>query len=132
MHKAGKGCKIFSKAKVTCSVATSYKSLWEHDLATSIDSEEWSCPRLTGFWSRVFGLFQTLFHINAKLALLHCPFQGLFSYQQKLATYRFIAAKRSIARAWKKPSVLIAVVRSIMTNLMNNEKMSSILHDSHT
>lgn len=69
---------------------------------------------------------------DAKLALLHCPIQGLVSYQQKLATCLFIAAKRAIARAWKKPSVSIAVVRSIMSNLMINEKMLSILHDSHT
>lgn len=95
----------------------------------------WSCPRLIGFWSRVFGLLSSLFHApfrkDPKFALLHCPLPGLFSHQQKLATYLFIAAKRTIARAWKKPSVSFAEVKNSLTTLMIHEKMSSILHDSH-
>lgn len=50
----------------------------------------WSCPCLVGFWSRVFDLLFTLFHVtihkDAKLAVLHCPISGLFSYQHNLAT----------------------------------------------
>lgn len=75
----------------------------------------WSCPRLVGFWSRVFDLLFTLFHVtirkDAKLALLHCPIPGLFSYQQ-LATYLFIAAKHTIAGTWKKLAVAFSEVRS--------------------
>lgn len=61
------------------------------------------------FWSRVFWLLFTLFHVpirkDAKLALLHFLIPGLFSYQQKLATYLFIAAKHTIAMAWKKTAL---------------------------
>lgn len=86
---------------------------------------------MVGFWSGVFGLLFTLFHVpihkDAKLALLHCLILGLFSYQQHLATYLFIAAKHTIARAWKKMAVSFAEVKSALTTLVIHEKMSMIL-----
>lgn len=74
----------------------------------------WFCPLLTGFWFRVFGLLHSLYLYigKPKLTWLHCPIQDLFSYQQKLALYLFIAAKQVIARAWKKPSVPFAMVKT--------------------
>lgn len=86
--------------------------------------------------ARVLGLLYSLLHIpihkDAKIALLHCRIQGLFSYQQMLASYLVIAAKRALARAWKKPSVSFAMVKSIFTDLIINEKITSILHDTHS
>lgn len=90
---------------------------------------------MVGFWSTLHGLLSTLFHVHfhkdARHALLHCTLPGLHSYQQKLATYLFIAAKHAIARAWRKPLVVFAEVKSILTILMLHEKMTSVLHDSH-
>lgn len=80
-----------------------------------------SCP-----WSLAF---YTPICKYAKLALFHC--QGLAYYQQKRATYLFIAAKCAIAKAWQSPSVPCSVVKSNLTTLMINKNMSSILHDSH-
>lgn len=88
-------------------------------------------PHLVVFWSRVFGLL-THFRRDTRHALLHWPIPGRFSYHQKLATYLFIATKRAIARAWKKPSIRFAEVKSIPTTLMIHEKVTSILQDSHS
>lgn len=94
-----------------------------------------ACPRIVGFWSRVFGLLFFLFHLNvrkeAKFALLHCPIPGLFARQQKLATYLFISAKRTIAQAWKKTSVPFQEVKNCLTSMVVNEQMSSLLKDMH-
>lgn len=88
-------------------------------------------PTLWDFWLRVFGLF-TLFHVPIlKDAIAPCPILGLISYQQELVTFLFIAAKHAIARAWKRPATLFAEVKSILTILMINEKMTSILRDTH-
>lgn len=92
----------------------------------------WSCTSLVGFWLSVFGLLFTLFYIpicrkNAELALLHCP----ILLSAAAATYLFIATKCAIARAWKKNTVLFAEVKSIPMTMVVNEKLTSILHDSH-
>lgn len=72
----------------------------------------WSCSHFVGFWSRVFWASVHPFTIrkDAKLALLHCPNPGLFLYQQKLATYIIMAAKHTIARAWKKMPISFVAV----------------------
>lgn len=41
-----------------------------------------------------------------------------------------IATERDITRAWKKHTVSFTEVKSILTILMVNEKMTTILHDS--
>lgn len=91
----------------------------------------WTCPRPVGFWPQVFGLLYSLFYLNtrkkAKFAFLHCPILGLFARQQKLSSYLFIAAKRTIAQVWKKPTVPFQGVRDHFMATIRNEQMSSIL-----
>lgn len=92
--------------------------------------------RLVGFWSRVFGMLQTLFYLtvcrDAKFALLHCPIPDLYAPQQKLATYLFISAKWTIAQAWKTLQVAFQGMKSRRTALMLHEQMSSIVNGSHS
>lgn len=90
----------------------------------------WTCRGLTRFWSRTFGPLHNLFHLSnfkdAKLALLHCPSPGLFSYQQKVATCLFLVAKHIWPRSGRNTWSLCSCERLFDHY---NEKMSSILHD---
>lgn len=86
----------------------------------------WSSPKLTAFWSRVYGLLQTLFHLlipkNVSLA---------FNLrQQKWSIYLFLTAKQTIAWAYKKSSVRFQEVKDHMNQLLANKKITSILNDS--
>ncbi|CAI9610764.1 unnamed protein product [Staurois parvus] len=49
---------------------------------------------------------------------------------QKLASYLFLSATRTIAQAWKSPFVPFQGVWDRMTNMMLNEQMSSMCNDS--
>lgn len=64
------------------------------------------------------------------LALLQFPIPGLFSPQQRLATYLFLCAKQVIAKAWNEPSVSFQEAKYCMTTMMIDEKTSSIVYDS--
>lgn len=43
--------------------------------------------------------------MDVKLTLLHWLIPGLFTHQQKSASYLFLPAKLIIAQVWKKPTI---------------------------
>lgn len=52
--------------------------------------------------------------MDVRIDLLYHTISGLFAYQQKLATFLFLAAKKIISKAWKKPKVTFQEVKDCM------------------
>ncbi|KAM9308502.1 cytochrome P450 2C8-like [Gastrophryne carolinensis] len=65
------------------------------------------------------------------VALLHCKPQELKNKQHRLFAYLLLAAKQTIAKAWEKQFTPISEVSARMNGFLTNERLSSILADSH-
>lgn len=93
----------------------------------------WTCPFVLRFWHKVYKLLSRLFHTTLRRdpwqALLHFPITTLRGPQRKLATFVLMAAKQTIAHAWKKQTIPYAEFRARIQGFYINEHLSSILSD---
>ena len=84
----------------------------------------WSCPRACRLWIRVYTLLHNLFQINIKrdpyAALLGKPIVELLRPERQLAQHLFTAARLTIARAWKTPTLSFEAVKNCLNDVMVN------------
>lgn len=66
---------------------------------------------------------------DPSIALLNEPVENIPRYTQTLIYYKFLAAKISIATAWKSPVIDLALMKRKLTWIMLHEKLVSVLRD---
>ena len=93
----------------------------------------WLCPKVRRFWIRTYNFIYSLTQVNLRKspldALLGRPVKGTPKCTKKLIAYIFTAARISIARSWRSPTVPFYLLKVKLSWIMVNERLSAILAD---
>ena len=93
----------------------------------------WSCPIVRRFWIAIFQIASTLLQEkispDPSLALLNHIQSDFTRAQVRLLLQLTTAAKQTIARAWKTPTIHIAEVKNRVTQAMIHSKIEARILD---
>lgn len=90
----------------------------------------WTCPVIQTFWKEVFviasKIFKKIIQPDPYLTLLNLKPEWLTLSQFKLMIQLITAAKQTVAKAWKSPTLVLAETIHRMNNTMSHAKMVAI------
>uniref|UniRef100_A0A803KAU1 Reverse transcriptase domain-containing protein n=1 Tax=Xenopus tropicalis TaxID=8364 RepID=A0A803KAU1_XENTR len=93
----------------------------------------WHCPKAVRYWARVYNLIFSVLHLNLRKnpyeALMGMPSATVPKVKQKLLNCMFLAARQTIAKSWKAPSINFTLFKNKVDWIFINEKLSSIAND---
>ena len=93
----------------------------------------WTCQRVRRFWIRTYNFIYSLTQVNLVKSPLHAllgrPVEGTTKHLRKLIAFIFVAARITIAKSWRSPTVPFCLLKSKLSWIMVNERMSAILND---
>lgn len=96
----------------------------------------WTCPQAQRFWAIIFQMATTLHQItlspNPTIALLNLFPQDYTRSQLRLLLHLFTAAKQTIAKAWKTPTLNIVETKNRVTLAMIHDKIEAKILDKAT
>lgn len=96
----------------------------------------WTCPKVRRFWIRTYNLIYSLTQANLVKSPLHAllgrPVEGTSKSMRRLITFIFVAARISIAKSWKSPTVPFYLLKAKLSWIMINERLTAILKDKMT
>ena len=94
----------------------------------------WECPVTKCFWKEVFLILSTLFKKTIKpdpsIALLNLKPTSISHTQFKLLLQITTAAKQTIAKAWKTPTLMISETKTRINQAMTHSKTEAITNDN--
>lgn len=94
----------------------------------------WSCPKAQIFWKAIFTIASKMLGISITpdpaMALINRKPEFLTHNQFKLLIQLFTAAKQTLAKAWRSPSLIVEEVVNRMNVTMTQAKMVAIDNDS--
>lgn len=96
----------------------------------------WECPRIRGFWNRVFHIIWKVtgcaISQTPAIALLNGFLPHVSKITHKLILFILTGTKLTIAKAWKKSPVSLLSMKRKISWIMEQEKMVSSLLDKTT
>uniref|UniRef100_A0A803K359 Reverse transcriptase domain-containing protein n=1 Tax=Xenopus tropicalis TaxID=8364 RepID=A0A803K359_XENTR len=96
----------------------------------------WQCPKVVRFWVRVYNMVYSILHVNLRKdpyeALMGLPTANVPKNKQKLLNHILLAAKQTIAKSWKSPTVNFLMFKNKVDWIFINEKLTGIAADKLT
>ena len=91
----------------------------------------WECPKIRGFWNRVFHLIRKVTGVpvaqSPHVALLNFAPAEASKSQKRLIHFMLLGAKLTIAKAWKSSTVSFTLLKRKISWIMTQEKLASSL-----